>query len=129
MADGKHDLTELCMVGKDSILDPSFTPIPRVFADKRAFLASMVQRLHPMALLILSNLTRHLDIPFERLEVLHSQFAPSGTVLRFIHNPPRPTDEANRKRQALLWVIPTVKPLPYSFQQSVACSFCPLTRK
>ena len=101
-ADGKRDLTEICAVGKDSILDPSLATIPKVFSDRRSFLTSLIHRLHPIATLILSQLASCLDISYRTLEVLHDTSQPSATVLRFLRNPPQPSSTLSPARQASL---------------------------
>ena len=102
-ADGKRDLTEICGVGTDSILDPSLaTSIPTVFSDERPFLSSLTQQLHSIAALILSNLASHLEISYQTLESLHSPEERSSTVLRFLHNPPQPVSDSLPSRQASL---------------------------
>ncbi|MCJ1434327.1 hypothetical protein MMC27_003694 [Xylographa pallens] len=98
-ADGKRDLTEICAVGQDSILDSSLATIPAVFDDERPFLASLIHRLHPIAALLLSRLASHLEIPYSKLAALHDPAQQSSTVLRFIHNPPQPDPQS---RQASL---------------------------
>lgn len=101
-ADGKRDLTEICAVGKDSILDPSLATIPTVFSNQRAFLTSLIHRLHPLATLILSRLASHLDVPWETLAEFHDPSQSSATVLRFLHNPSQISSTASGDRQASL---------------------------
>ena len=100
--DGKRDLTEICAVSRDSILDPSHATIPTVFSDQRSFLTSMIHRLHPLTTLILSHLASHLDIPYENLAKFHEPSEPSATVLRFLHNPPQNPLTGSGGRQASL---------------------------
>lgn len=101
-ADGKRDLTEICAVGKDSLLDPSIATIPTVFSNERPTLSSLAHQLHSIAALILSNLASHLDISYETLASLHSPEGRSSTVLRFLHNPTQPVSDSARSRQASL---------------------------
>lgn len=101
-ADGKRDLTEICGVGTDSVLDPSVATIPTVFSDERTFLSSLTHRLHSVAALVLSNLASHLQISYQTLESLHSPRERSSTVLRFLHNPPQPVSDSLPSRQASL---------------------------
>ena len=89
-ADGKPDLTEICAVSRDSILDTSKAVIPSVFANEPPFLATLIERLHPITLTILKHLARHLDISMDHFSAFHKPNDTSATVLRFIHNPPQP---------------------------------------
>ena len=89
-ADGTRDLTEICAVGKDSILDPSLgTNVPTVYCDQRRFLKSLIDRLHPVGTTILAHLAVHLGISNKTLAAFHDPLKSSATVLRFIHNPPQ----------------------------------------
>lgn len=97
-ADGKTDLTEICAVSRDSILDATAAPIPQVYAERRELLQSLIRRLHPIAMLLLGELANHLEIPKPLLEHFHDLEARSATILRFLHNPPQPTPD----RQASL---------------------------
>ncbi|MCJ1377760.1 hypothetical protein MMC17_000856 [Xylographa soralifera] len=99
LADGKRDLTEICAVGQDSILNSSLATIPAVFDDERPLLKSLIRRLHPIAALLLSRLAFHLEVPYLKLAALHDPAQHSSTVLRFIHNPPQPDVQS---RQASL---------------------------
>ena len=92
-ADGKTDLTEICAVGKDSVMDASVAEIPRAYAERREFLQRLVKRLHPIAMLLLGSLAEHLEIPQSTLEKYHSFDEPSASVLRFLHNPAQSSPE------------------------------------
>lgn len=100
--DGKRDLTEICSVAKDAILDPSVATVPAVFADERPFLGSLTHQLHSIATLILSTLAPKLEIPYETLASLHSPSERSSTILRFLHNPPQSISDSVPSRQASL---------------------------
>ena len=95
-------MVEICGIAKDAVFDPSNTDIPSVFANQRPALATLTEGLHRLALTILHNLAKHLEVPVSTLEALHDPSHPSSTVLRFLHNLPQPDGAAEERQMSLM---------------------------
>lgn len=102
LKDGKTDLTEICGVGRDSIVNEGSADIPQVFLRERPQLRQLVDRIHPIAMLILAHLARHLEVAPVELEALHKLDLPSATMLRFLHTTPQKEQGASGDKQASL---------------------------
>ena len=87
-AEGR-DLTELTSLSRSHIFGVTESTIPPFFNECDTTLKRLVERLHSVALMLLSRLDSYLDLPSGLLESFHTLSEPSDSVLRFVHNPPQ----------------------------------------
>ena len=87
------DLTEFCAVSRNQLLGDRSTSsmdIPVIFANERLQFTDLTMRLHMIATTLLSSLAACLDLDPAAFEDLHGLHDPSGSCLRYVHNPAGP---------------------------------------
>ena len=87
---GRGGNVEICSASQDSILATEHSALPEALSRRKPLLQASVKALHPVTMLLLEHLAKHLKVPKTSFTDLHRQDVQSTTVLRFLHYPPQP---------------------------------------